>query len=783
MRVNLTITAALLTLLVGVVTWALQPTEKAFSWIELSDSDYLFGYLPMAGVTPATAQVTVMQAPEVIAELEREVPGDYAAFAAIGRIGRSLALESGESFPLFSEQYVTEGYFRARGTRVQHGRLFRPGERGAVVIGHSLARQRFGDPASAVGARAAITGGGLREEVVIVGVLAPSPAQHPEVDADFALVGSLEAELAANPVAGAMPLTLQLSMGGAEAAALRPDLEAWVRERFGPLGGVASTNSLIDQRQQAVLDTRPRIHARRHTFLAFGAALVTAALLALYAQSYWYLLRRRQLLGVDKALGATRAQLMRRLLLAQLPWGLLGSALGCLGLWALYDLVPGLFLTRPPAPVLALAVLTPSAALLALAVAVSRPLATASAVALLRGRVEGGRIRPLLVMVYAGLALALGGGLAASRVQAHVTNEGRALDARFGLTFALQAGDPVIDTRRERAFEAGSDLRPVFSADDAQALAVLPGVTGASLAQAIPGLGVANGAEQATLMAVAADASYLPLIGLELAAGDASACLLAPAAAQRLGASLGDELTLAGLTGPVACRLSGVLAPAPELWGWLVPDLPELITPPLDGLGLPVPGHTAAPFRSTRVLLRLAAPEAEAALSAWLAGAHPDAGAEAIPYTPDVATLLTNLRAQATLFTLIAALAALLSAWGVVGGFLALLDAERFKTALDRALGLSLKRIGRHWWARTLALGAASATLGTLLGVAFTDRLYDALSLDVPDLPATARIGPTPALVLLIVVGLLALSWLLSHLGTRWVSRRSTLQLLKEGAA
>jgi hypothetical protein len=502
--------------------------------------------------------------------------------------------------------------------------------------------------------------------------------------------------------------------------------------------------------------------------------------LALYAQSYWSLLRRRQLLGVEKAIGATKRQLALRLIGSQIPWGLAGGSIGCIGLLSLYLLMPGVFLTWPPLQVLVAALMAPLLALLILAAAVTLPVLTLPAMALLRGRVEGALVRPLLVLVYGGLALALAGGLAASQVHKQVRHETEALDAQFGKVYALQAGDPVIDDRAARAFEAG-EFWPVFSAGDAERLDRLPDVEAAVVAQTIPGLAVTHSGTTVSVRAVAGDDRYLNFMGLKLESGGGDGCVLSARIASRLDADIGDVIGLGGLGGPVSCRVSGLLIPPPELWSWLVEDLPELVVPPLNGLGLPLPGYDAIPFRSTRILLRLFESSSEDAIGAWQRERHPEIQAEVVPYTPDVGKLLSSLQLQARLFLLISLLAAGLSSWGIAGGFMALLEAERFRIALDRALGLSLQRITRAWWLQTLGLGLSSTVVGVAVGYFFAQRLYNALALDIPNLPGKEALFLSPEFLLVIILALGALSAGLTSFAAHWIRRQSTMELLKDG--
>jgi len=788
MRFMLCTTASLLSLLLGVTVWTLQPTQKTFSWVSTSHLEFLAGFLPNLGTVPPSGQAphTFKQYRAALRSLRQNVKGDYYPFVSFGGMGNRLRLE-GRSYPLFHEYYVSSGFFEARRVGALYGRLIDQEEEGVAVLGYTLAQQLFNDVSEAVG-RVVTLGspdaGSAPQRLKIVGVLTPSPAQDPAIDVDEGLVLSLNAGLDKSFVHRITPLYLQISFHqSSDIEAVLPSLEAWTQRYFGAQGEVRAIDDLFDMRQRLVDATLPKIGARRTTLLAFGVGLGVAALLALYAQSYWYLLRRRQLLGVEKALGATRKQLMMRLIGAQAPWGLLGGLLGWAGLWLLRDLLPSVFLTRPPVMVLAVAMLTPVLALLLLAAVVSLPTLTQPPMALLRGRASSGRIRLLLGLVYSGLALALAGGLATSQVFTQVQRESGALTAQFGAMYALQAGDAVVDDRTTRAFEATSDFSPIFTPEDARALESVDGVTQATVTQVLPSLEVAFRGTSLHLLATAADNRYLDFMGLSLRQGNAEGCVLNEEVSRKLGATVGASVTLTGLTGPISCRVTGIMQRPPELWSWLVADLPELVAPPTNGLGLPLPGYDAKPFRSNRILVKLSNSDLEGVVKDWQQARYSELRAEVVPYTPDVGQLLTSLRAQAQLFLLVALLAAALSVWSIVGGFLTLLETERFRIALDRALGLSLKHLTRTWWLQTLGLGTISVVFGLFVGHVLTVRLYNALALDIPRLPDREVLGFSPSLLLVVLTVLLALSAGLTLLAAHWIRKQSSLTMLKEGAS
>jgi hypothetical protein len=794
MKLNLVITAALLSLTAGLVTWAVQPTHKAFSWIETISYEYLVGLVPhfQAPPTGDPPSISFLEYQDALDSLRQNVHGRYYPFVSSGGMGQHLILSDEETYPIFREVYATEGYFEARQVHALHGQLLQFDTSGSteLVLGYALARQIFTDPAAAVGRTVRLgTLGSHREpkEYVIVGVASPSPAQNPAFDVDEGLVATLQSAIEDREWSFRIqPLYIQVTFHDpAEVPAVLPQLEVWVKDYFGPEGRVVAFHELMPEEGHAfIAETQPKITLRRHTLLGFGVLLILAGLLALYAQSHWYLLRQRQLLGVEKALGASRRYLALQLLTAQIPWGTLGSFLGVVSLIILTQGIPQVFLGRPPHSVLLAAFLLPVVALLMVAGIVTLPVVKESPMALLRGRMASSRIWALLLQVYGGLALAVAAGLATTHVALHVQEEVTALQRHFGQMYALQKGAPLVDSRLERAFEAPGGLQPLFGEEDAVAVMRLPGVEDATLMQPIPNLGVMHGTTQTRVPAAAADGNYVRFMGLELQEGEPGGCLVDTALQREWGIRVGEVIQLLGLHRVVPCEVTGVFATPPPLWTWLVADMPQLITPPLDGIGLNVPGYDAEPFRSTRILLSLSEADVEAAVRGWQRERFPNPNehAEVIPYTPNAQELLSTLSAQAQLFLLLALLAAILSVWSIVGGFLALLDIERFRIALDRAFGLSLKGLTYAWWWRTFGLGVVSASLGVGLAHELAVRLYNAFALDVPNLPVQHGMALNLPLLGGLAITLLLLSTALTRLARTYLERRSTLQLLKEGA-
>ncbi len=786
MRLNVSVTSLLVALLAGVIVWILQPDYRAFSWTQHVEREYLAGFVPGEYTRdPARPPVhTLLDYQAAIDSLHASVPGDYAAYAARGAMGHRLEPADGPSIPIHHGSWVSDGYYEARGVTARFGRL-PTGALDEIALGNDLARQMFGDPAEAVGQTVNMVSAFGSQPLSIVGTLQPSPSQDREVDVDEGHIGQLAREVESRPAfmeQEALFLHLRFA-SQAEFERLEPALAAWVSAYFGEQGSISSRESgMTAARQGELARLRTDVEARRGTLLAFGLLLLASAAGTLVGQLQFHLARRRQLLGVDKALGATRLNLVARLITSLMGWTALGALTGCGALWLLHLFLPDLFLTPPPLIAALTAMLLPMAVLVILALIAALPLVTQSSMALLRGRIKGNRIRALLWLVYGALAFSIAGGLAAMQVFVQVQREADELQSRFGNMYALQAGAAVIDTRLERSFEGGTLGTPRFSEADAAALRALPGVADAVIAQAVPRQQVSSASASGELRAMAAGGPYLGFMDLRLVSGDGSGCVLTEAAASQLAVHLGDQLALSGITGPVGCTLTGIMREPAELWQWLVVDLPDLVTPPLDGIGLALPGYFADPFRSIRILVNATGPGTEQTVNSWLAEAHPGLATEFIPYTPEVGPLLENLVVQAQLFLLISVMAAVLGVWGVVAGFLTLLEADRFRLALDRAFGLSVRRMVLESWQQTITPGVLSLLAGSALGYVIAVRLYNAFALDIPSLPRRELLALNPVLLFSVAMGILLLSVCLTLMAANWLRRQSSLTLLKEGA-
>ena len=800
-RLTLVAACALIALASGLVAWAIQPATKAFAWQSQDAFTYLIAPDPQArslrNLTPFSKWSAVSS------QLRRDAPGDYWLYASQGTMGQRLVLPSGREFPIYTTYYASEEYTLARQMGLIAGRLPKPDEGDAVALGYLFAKKIFPDPAAALGARVSLATPGLRdaqgrpkrEAVRIVGLLKPSPLQDPFFDVDAGLLRPLGPYLRDDEFAGRQTLDLIVQFKNpADASRLVPLVRAWVGKHLGPAFMVASTWSLSGSDRPAPLG--PQVKARRDTLLALGLVVAFSALLATHALLLVPFMRTRRRLGIDLTLGRTRGGCLRDVTAETLPWLVLGAALGVAALGLLPSLTFEALKDRPPTGVALFALATPILAFSVLIASMIWPVVGLAPVRVIHAGLSSGQARRVLVSLAVGCGLVLLAAGGAWSVERRVNAEAQALDARYTRLWSLQSGAVVLDTRLDRAFESDLTMEAAFGEADAQALARMPTFAAAVLSEplprlevragersaavlgeALPRLGVRAGGRSATVLAATAGPGYLELVGLRLARGSSGGCLVTPNLASTLKVGVGDTLQLAGLAGPVPCQVTGLLAAPTELVRWLIADLPELIAPPLAGLGLLVPGRTRTAGHSSRILVRLADGVSDRAASqvihAWLAGKAYAASIEFIPYAPNAREQTSTLRGQARLFLVLAAAGGLLAALAVVSGLQALLDAEAQEVALDRALGWPLSYWARAHFQRFVVVGGAvglAAVAGTAL---LATRLYAALALDVPGLPAAGANAVSIVALAATLTAVTLIAGVSTILGWRRASRQS----------
>jgi hypothetical protein len=230
------------------------------------------------------------------------------------------------------------------------------------------------------------------------------------------------------------------------------------------------------------------------------------------------------------------------------------------------------------------------------------------------------------------------------------------------------------------------------------------------------------------------------------------------------------------------------------LYPWLIADFPQVITPALPGLGPFIEdsqGRNMVPtdrFYSTRILFRLSPGSNLAQVQSRFQTLNPTLRFQIVRYAPGAERALENLRWQTQLFLGLAILSCTLSIWGLISGFLALLDAQRYRLALERVIGLNLVSLQRQWWIQTLAFCGVSGTLGGGLALLLSTPLYNAFGLEVPSgepgnvLPIVTSIQTRGVFYILLVVALVFLTLTLVKIGVVYFKSQSVPRLLKEGA-
>jgi putative ABC transport system permease protein len=285
-------------------------------------------------------------------EMLRDRTTSFSGVVARGRRGAALRAADGAS-DLLLVNVVSPNFFTVLGVRPAAGRLFAPGDdpsRPVVVLSHALWRGRFGADPAIVGRTISL----MRGEPVPVTVAAVLPASFRDLDA------AADRDLWMPPQTWALlenrrtfesrtdrwfdVLAIRRA-GVASANAARPDVEA-----------------IASQMRLAFPETNTGRGARVISHFAYrlndggvnAAALLGLVLLVVLITcvnvANLLLARgaaRSRELAVRAALGATRARLVRQMLIESLALGALGAIAGItLALW-LIRLLPSVLLPPP----------------------------------------------------------------------------------------------------------------------------------------------------------------------------------------------------------------------------------------------------------------------------------------------------------------------------------------------------------------------------------------------------------------------------------------------------
>jgi predicted permease len=297
--------------------------------------------------------------------------------------GREPANRS--EYPIASWRAVTGGYFAALGITLRQGRLYEPADFGVprgvprpLVISETLARRAWPGEQSVIDRQLKLGNGQTARVIGVVSdarLLSVDSAPAPTIyfpQARFAFPSMwLTVRAGCPPRAGGCDLAALQGAVRREVAALDPALPV---ARLQPL-------------TQLVRDATAQPRLTVLVFAIFAAAAVALAAVGLYGLIAFGVAQRTREIGVQLALGARPARVVRGVLAQGVRLALLGVALGAVGAYAAAGALRAiLFETEPtdPATYAAVAVLLVLVAALASA-APARRAARLDPVAALRG--------------------------------------------------------------------------------------------------------------------------------------------------------------------------------------------------------------------------------------------------------------------------------------------------------------------------------------------------------------------------------------------------------------
>ncbi len=222
---------------------------------------------------------------------------------------------------------TTPAYASIRSLQVAHGRFFTTSEQErqamVCVLGRTVAEKLFGDPAAAVGQRVL----SIRAPLRVVGVLAPMGADIVGADQDeqvFTPISTFMRRLANQDHIRGVYITLRRTT---DAPAAKEAATAILRERHAITAGEDDDFSVITARdtiqlQQQALDLVQTLGAISSSisFTVGGLGILSIMVLLVRA--------RRLEIGVRRAVGATRANIVRQFLLESGLMALVGGGLG-----------------------------------------------------------------------------------------------------------------------------------------------------------------------------------------------------------------------------------------------------------------------------------------------------------------------------------------------------------------------------------------------------------------------------------------------------------------------
>ena len=268
---------------------------------------------------------------------QSQVLEDVAAYDAGGP---GINLSGGDRPEQIRGIHVSYEFFRLFGARTALGRTFsadedRPGGGNVAVLSHGLWQRRFGSDPHIVG-RGIRLGG---EAYTVIGVLSPDFSYNPPADIYLPFQADPNSVQQAHYFGAAARLKPGISLGAAQAA-LKLAAEEFRRKFPNGIGPKASF-TVMPLQETIVRNVRPALYILLGAvgFVLLIACANVANLLLARATG------RAREIAIRAAIGAARARIVRQLLtesvLLSTIGGLIGLALGAVGVRALLALNPG----------------------------------------------------------------------------------------------------------------------------------------------------------------------------------------------------------------------------------------------------------------------------------------------------------------------------------------------------------------------------------------------------------------------------------------------------------
>ena len=782
----------LIAFVLGVSAWLSYPTGRSFSYLNDTRPTYRIEVRwTLAMLERKQPRPQIGDLADTVKRVSALVPSETHLYSTFFVSTPSRLVWRNRAVPSPRIVGVYGDYLGGRDLRLMAGTL--PGvNQPEIVLSERTARALSDDPTELLGQTVVLDPAGVGISYRVTGIVSASPWRSSDADPDAGGFQRLDPSAPATnqdvriALYGLIP-QIMLVFPAPPTASVLQSLERYIAEELpGFRVYDANVATREDITTKAILE---RLNARSQSLPLLAVLLTASGLLSLAALLLSQLLRTRALLGVDLALGAPRRRLLLEGLTAQAVPAVIGAVVGTAGLFALPTLLPDVVQGSPPLGVIALAVALPPTAAVLLAFMLLRGVLRDPALALLRGARPGEAVRPLIGLMLLAFTLAAGGLFSALGVQEKLSAQAVRVKTEFGRVLEwTTSGDS--DSRKGES--ASFSSRSLGSAD-LEWISSQPEVRAATIAERMNPNFRFNGKTVTIDRPIVGD-DLAPTLEIRVLEGAAGGCMLTAAQAQRLGVRVGSVLEVPAKTGFLPCPVSGILENPDALKSFVMESFPGMTVPSRIGLvGKQGDMGAADPTRllTTGLLVRLnvdVTPTRLAALRARIAAHRPGLRFTLRPYAPSIDALLAQLERQSQLFLALAGLGTLVALLGLLAGFVAYLDASRYRIALERTQGLSLRALLGGWVRGGLLLGLVGTGVGLLIATPLSAALYNAFSLDapvgmaldllpeaLPALPGWWTLTAALAMVVLLTLALL-------QLGVRWLQRHSLIDLLKAGS-